>query len=115
MLISCVITFIHYVILVFIVCTPFATTQRDVLIIHWMALTTILVHWLTNNNACVLTEIEHRLRASDGRPHHRSETFMHRVTAPFFTTMDEPTMEIYHIKCTVLFYILCGINLMSMR
>jgi hypothetical protein len=113
MLVSGIVELFHYLIVIFICSTPFVTTNRDALTIHWLALTAIIAHWLTNNSMCILTEIEHLLRSTDGKPHHRSETFVHRVLDPFFKTNDTD-LDIYCIKLTLIFYILCGFKLLTM-
>jgi hypothetical protein len=99
---------IHFAIILFIVCTPFlAHTRFDFLVIHWLALTSILIHWLSNNNACILTEIEYALRHLDGQTHHREETFMNRIVSPFYNIQ---MTHIFVVKLTLLFYILCSLN-----
>lgn len=117
MLIAKIIECIHYFITGYILILPFTTKDLDLLLIHWLVLTVILVHWLTNNSACVLTEIEHRLRATDGRQHDRNETFMHRVLSPFFTPSFNSSayayMDVMFIKLTIIFYLICSINLTS--
>ena len=100
---------IHIIVLFCIMFTPFiAHSQNEILIIHWMSLSSILLHWLSNNNACILTELEFALRHLDGQTHQREETFMNRIVPPFYNIQ---MTHIFVIKMTLLFYILCSLNL----
>lgn len=66
--------FIHILIFLFVVCVPFVGSDILVLM-NLVFMIGILVHWICNNNICVLTVIEKAIR---GIPND-TETFFGRI------------------------------------
>jgi hypothetical protein len=100
---------IHIILFLCIMFAPFIAHSRiDILSIHWLALSSIILHWFTNNNTCILTELEFTLRHLDGKTHDRDETFMNKIVSPFYNIQ---MTNIFVIKITLLFYIFCSLNL----
>lgn len=55
------ITLIHIMFVLFIVVTPF-TNSTYLLFLHFIFVPFMLLHWMLNNNTCILTVIEKKLR-----------------------------------------------------
>lgn len=56
------ITVLHYLFILFIVLTPFLTNSNYILTLHCYIIPFILLHWALNNNVCILTLIERKIR-----------------------------------------------------
>jgi len=74
----------HWFVILFVLCAPFASDQR-ILIIVLMLMYTIIIHWIANNNVCCLTVIEKVIR---GEPDD-SKTFFGRLIGPIYTFGNE--------------------------
>ena len=70
---------LHYLILVFSVFAPIFGNEFW-LTIHAMAMPTMMVHWITNQNACSLTLLEAKLLGKEC-----DKTFIAEVLYPFFS------------------------------
>jgi len=89
---------IHILVILFIFLTPLFESEY-MLTLHMVLIPFIMLHWLTNQTVCALTEIEKMVRgeASDegtffGKlmtPIYKSESFIGRLAAPFHTFKDE--------------------------
>lgn len=55
------ITFIHILIILFIVIVPF-TNSNYFLLLHAIVVPFIMIHWILNDNTCVLTLLEKNIR-----------------------------------------------------
>ncbi|ARF09548.1 hypothetical protein Indivirus_1_171 [Indivirus ILV1] len=55
------ITFLHTLFVIFVVITPF-TNMNYFLMLHAIFLPFVMLHWICNDNTCVLTLIERNLR-----------------------------------------------------
>lgn len=66
----------HLAIYAFILGGPFYNDGR-VILIHMFACISLMLHWLLNDNTCVLTHLESVLRQCD-----HSETLTHILFAP---------------------------------
>lgn len=60
-IIANVVYFIHLIIILAVVCVPFLNSPYF-LLLHSVFSPFLVFHWLTNNNTCVLTTIEKKLR-----------------------------------------------------
>ena len=97
-MISLIIQIIHILVILFIFLTPFFESEY-MLTLHMVIIPFIMLHWLTNQTVCALTEIEKVVRgeASDEgtffgqlmTPIYKSESFIGRLAAPFHTFKDE--------------------------
>ena len=56
-----IITFIHVMLVIFMTVTPF-TNSNYFLLLHAIFVPFLILHWLCNDNTCVLTIIERKLR-----------------------------------------------------
>lgn len=55
------ISLIHILFVLFIILTPFIGTKQ-LLLIHFVAVPFLFLHWITNNNVCALTTLEKFVR-----------------------------------------------------
>lgn len=55
------ITLLHVLFVLFVVVTPF-TNSNYFLLIHLIFIPFLLIHWICNDNTCILTIIERKLR-----------------------------------------------------
>lgn len=93
-----IIGYIHFLIVCFIVLTPFIGTEYF-LTLHLLIVPFIMVHWLTNQTVCALTEIEKIVRGGcESRdtffgkivePVYESESFIGRFMRPVYEFRDE--------------------------
>jgi Protein of Unknown function (DUF2784) len=56
-----IITFLHIIFVLFVVLTPF-TNSNYLLFIHSIFIPFMIIHWICNDNTCVLTIVERKLR-----------------------------------------------------
>lgn len=56
-----IITFIHVMLVIFMTVTPF-TNSNYFLLLHAIFVPFLILHWICNDNTCVLTIIERKLR-----------------------------------------------------
>ena len=59
-----IVSFIHIIYILFVVATPF-TTSTYFLLLHAVTVPFMIAHWLCNDNTCVLTIIERKLRGME--------------------------------------------------
>jgi hypothetical protein len=95
-----VIQFIHLLVILFIIGTPFFGGEYF-LSIHFLIVPFIMLHWITNQSVCALTEIEKLVRGGCESkdtffgqvmdPIYKSESFIGRLALPFYTFKDEET------------------------
>ena len=87
-------------VLLFIFGAPFFGGEYF-LSIHFLIVPFIMLHWVTNQSVCALTEIEKLVRGGCESkdtffgqvmdPIYKSESFIGRLAAPFYTFEDEET------------------------
>ena len=95
-----VIQFIHVLVILFIIGAPFFGGDY-LLSLHFIIVPFIMLHWITNQSVCALTEIEKLVRGGCESkdtffgqvmdPIYKSESFLGRLAAPFYTFEDEET------------------------
>lgn len=56
-----IITLIHILFIIFVVVTPF-TNSNYFLFIHAIFIPFLIIHWICNDNTCILTIIERKIR-----------------------------------------------------
>lgn len=83
-----IVRIIHYLVLLFAIFAPIIGGEF-LLSLHAMAMPTMFIHWITNQNACSLTILEAHLTNN-----HRDNTFVADVLYPFF---DIKSKNIYAI------------------
>jgi hypothetical protein len=75
---------LHTLLILFITIIPFIG-KNYLLFLHVLVGFTIIIHWITNNNACSLTIIEYKLREIiSGKPVSRQDCFMARLIDPIY-------------------------------
>jgi hypothetical protein len=95
-----IIQIIHALVLLFIFGAPFFGGDY-LLSLHFLIVPFIMLHWVTNQSVCALTEIEKLVRGGCESkdtffgqvmdPIYKSESFIGRLAAPFYTFEDEET------------------------
>jgi len=92
-----VVKLIHAIIRFFLVATPFIGTDYW-LSLHLMVIPFVLLHWLTNQTVCFLTEMEKLLTRKDGdqtffgqvfTPVYKNESFVGSILRPIYTVKDK--------------------------
>jgi hypothetical protein len=79
-----IILLMHLLIISFCVLTPFIG-KNYMMIINTIIIPFILIHWITNNNQCVLTIIEENIRSKlTGKPVHNDVIFMKKLIEPVY-------------------------------
>lgn len=77
-----IVTALHWLFVAFVVATPF-TPHRGLLVAHVVLVPFLWLHWLLNDDACALTELEKHLRGvSDDR------SFFHALVSPVYKIGD---------------------------
>lgn len=75
-----VIRLIHALVVAFFVLAPF-TNNQQILTMHLILVPFLLLHWVTNQSVCALTELEKILCGKQ----HDCETFMGKIMGPIYT------------------------------
>ena len=78
-LLANIIALLHLILVIFVVSTPFLTDNPFILLFYSFIVFSIMFHWFTNNDACVLTLIESKLRNKKS-----NETFMGKLISPVY-------------------------------
>ena len=78
-LLANIIAFLHLILVIFVVSTPFVTDNTLILLFYSFIVFSIMFHWITNNDMCVLTLIESKLRNKK-----TNQTFMGRLISPVY-------------------------------
>lgn len=82
--IICLITVLHLLVIIFIICTPF-TDSNYLLLMHTIIIPFIIMHWYLNNNTCSLTVAEQYLRQkTTGKPVNNDDCFTYKFIAPIY-------------------------------
>ena len=99
-MIADIINLIHVVVLLFILATPFIGSEYY-LTLHLIIIPFIMIHWLTNQTVCALTELEKLARGTSvdadtffGQmmvPIYQNESFVGKIISPFYTIQDKET------------------------
>ncbi len=78
-----VIRILHIAFIAFMVYAPFSGVD-EFLVMHAVLVPFLLLHWLTNSDACALTLLEKKLRGIKND----SESFIHNLVAPIYVIDD---------------------------
>ena len=91
---------IHILVRIFILATPFFGGDY-LLSLHFLIIPFIMLHWITNQSVCALTEMEKLIRGGCESkdtffgqvmdPIYKSESFIGQLATPFYTFEDEET------------------------
>lgn len=95
-----IIQLIHALVVIFIIGSPFFGGDY-LLSLHFIIVPFIMLHWVTNQSVCALTELEKIVRGGCESkdtifgqimdPIYKSESFIGRLAAPFYTFEDAET------------------------
>ena len=99
-----IIQIIHILVTLFICFVPFFGGDY-LLSLHFIIIPFIMMHWATNQSVCALTEMEKLVRGGCESkdtffgqvmdPIYKSESFIGRLAAPFYTFEDEETETLF--------------------
>jgi len=79
-----IIAFLHLLFIIFAVSTPFATDNPFILLYYCFIIFFVMIHWYLNNDTCILTVIECKLRGTRD-----TQTFMGRLLKPIYNVQSE--------------------------
>ena len=95
-----IIQIIHILVRIFILLTPFCGDEY-LLSLHFLIIPFIMLHWITNQTVCALTELERLARGGCEskdtffgqvmEPIYKNESFVGTVISPFYTIEDRET------------------------
>jgi len=74
-----IIAILHLLVILFVTTVPFATDNPFILMYYCFIVFFIMLHWHYNNDTCVLTLIEAKLRGKKD-----NDTFMGRLIKPIY-------------------------------
>jgi hypothetical protein len=74
-----IISILHLALVLFVTCTPFLISHPIGLLYYCFVLFFLGVHWITNNDTCILTIIEAKLRGKKS-----TTTFMSQLVSPVY-------------------------------
>jgi len=91
-MLASLINFIHILLVLFIFLTPFVGNEYY-LTMHLIILPFIVIHWITNQSVCALTEIEKIISGKKDD----DDTFFGKLVGPVykFKTRDDETLFLY--------------------
>jgi len=72
----------HIFIILFVLIAPFSNIPA-ILILHIVSGISLIIHWLANSNACILTILESQLRGVS-----KDDTFSHQFISPIYDISD---------------------------
>lgn len=95
-----IIKLVHILIRIFLLLTPFFGGEY-LLSLHFLIVPFVMLHWVTNQTVCALTELERLARGGCEskdtffgqvfEPIYRNESFVGTVISPFYTIEDKET------------------------
>ena len=96
------IRFLHILLMVFLLLTPFSNNIY-LLKISLLLIPFLMLHWITNNDTCALTEIEKYLRGTS----YSYDTFIGSLVGPVFMldNIDQISRYIIYLVSTILWLI----------
>lgn len=91
---------IHYLVVAFFVLAPFTNDQR-ILTLHLIGVPFLLMHWVTNQSTCALTEIEKFLcgKVQD------EDTFIGSIVAPVYKFQSRENCDIVLWSALILLWL----------
>jgi hypothetical protein len=104
-IINLIILILHFVLLAFIVGTPFAGSNY-LLLLHAIIVPFIVSHWVTDNDDCALTIMEQKIRqgVSGGEEVNKKDCLMYGVVGPVYNlrnTFTDQSAILYMIATTL--------------
>jgi len=81
-----IISFLHLLLVLYIIVIPLCPYMtRELLLLHIALISSILFHWVLNNDVCALTLLEQRLYPSTPK----EDLFMQRLVSPVYTVTNQ--------------------------
>jgi len=74
-----IIAFLHLILVILVISTPFLTDNILILLFYCFMVFSIMLHWITSNDMCILTLLESKLRNKK-----TNQTFMGRLIGPVY-------------------------------
>lgn len=93
------IRFLHVAFVAFVVLAPFSNDPRA-LVLHVLMLPLVWVHWVLNDDSCVLTILEQRLRGVTTKT-----SFFHALVSPVYSPPDASVRRVCWVGSMVLWII----------
>jgi len=81
---------IHAIVVAFFLLAPFSGNQQ-ILTLHLILVPFLLLHWVTNQSVCALTELEKILCGKDND----CETFMGQIMGPIYTFQTPENEDVF--------------------
>lgn len=78
-----IITLLHIMFVIFVVVTPFLNSNY-LLFIHAILIPFLIIHWLCNDNTCILTIIERKLRKGMSDKYDENDCITCRLIEPVY-------------------------------
>lgn len=78
-----IITLIHILFVLFVIVAPF-TNSNYILFVHAIFIPFLLIHWVCNDNTCVLTIIERKLRKQLYKDYDEDDCITCRLVEPVY-------------------------------
>lgn len=83
-----IISFIHILFILFVAVTPFSNSNY-ILLLHSFSIPFLILHWIVNDDTCVLTLIESRLRKElHGEEYNEKDCFTCNLIKPVYRFVD---------------------------
>jgi len=87
----------HMLVVVFVIVTPFVTDTPLYLLLHFVTVCSLLIHWYTNSDTCSLSILESKLR---GEP--RTKTFTHQFVTKIYKIPESDWNNLIYIATPLL-------------
>lgn len=84
------IVLLHTFFMLYVIAVPFFSVSVDTLYLHVWLLLLMLLHWITNNDVCVLTELEQYLYPTK----ERRELFTNRLIGSVYRIDNQQLREL---------------------
>jgi len=83
------VTFVHILFVLFVVLTPF-TNSNYLLLLHSITIPFIIIHWLMNDDTCVLTMVERNIKKGlYGDAYKEEECLTCRLIEPVYNFVND--------------------------
>jgi len=104
MVLESIIFILHILFILLILLSPFSNNLQ-LLTLSIILIPFLFFHWLTNNNVCILTEIEKNLRDFKDKKEEKENSFTYNLLNPIFTFNNNKTNIIIYSLLIILFTI----------
>lgn len=77
------IRFLHILFIIFIILVPFLNNNY-LLLLHFITVPFLILHWICGNNTCILTIIEKKIRQNINEKYDENDCFTCRLIEPVY-------------------------------